>query len=228
MDHGATGVDDQKNHGQLHLNFFYKNAKLIPKRLLEKHDKLYKIARKSNYLPIEELSQDWENDEWINVFRDIITYDEQGNITELLTQDWDSEEWIDAGKATFSYDKQGNVVEFTIQLLFESNWIDYNKSIFIYDEQGNITEELSQNKETNEWVNSSRIIRTYANVETYVDDNKSNILESYTLFSNYPNPFNSYTTITFTLPASQGIRKINNIIINNNFRVTACKQIILK
>ena len=245
----------QKNTEQFQFNIIYNTAKFFPKRLMEKHNKINKIAQTSNYYLIEELSQDWQNDEWIDssntiytydehgmlkemimqrwqndewvdFIKTINTYDEQSNFTGLIAQIWQNDEWIDSNKAINTYDELGNFTEIIMQIWQNDEWVDYSKAIYtydelgtfsglisqdwqneewidsskniyIYDEQGYMTEELSQDWQNDEWVDSSRIIKTYASLTTYIDEN--NTLERYILFSNYPNPFNQTTTITYRM-----------------------------
>ena len=98
----------QKNTEQFQFNIFFNTVKFFPKRLMEKYKKINKIAQTSNYYLMEELSQDWQNDEWVDSSNSIYTYDEHGMLKEIIIQRWQNDEWVDFIKSVSTYDEKGN------------------------------------------------------------------------------------------------------------------------
>ena len=57
---------------------------------------VYKPAQEAVYNMLGVLSQSWIDGEWVNSSKITITYDVQGNRSELLSQSWTNGEWLDA------------------------------------------------------------------------------------------------------------------------------------
>jgi len=118
---------------------------------------------------IEELIQIWENETWVNYEKWTNTYDTNGNPIEWLGQQWQNETWVPSVKYTFTYYANQNVMELLVQRWLNETWINHAKFTATYDNNGNDTESLLQIWENETWVNENK--------HTYSYDANGNLIE---------------------------------------------------
>ena len=64
----------------------------------------------SEYYLIEEIHQDWENNDWTNRTRASYKYNNIGQKIETLLDQWDNSEWDMGNKYEYTYDNKGNEI----------------------------------------------------------------------------------------------------------------------
>jgi len=137
----------------------------------------------------------------IIVSKFIFTYDDQGLMTEELRLSWseETEVWSNSQKITCTYDDQGNIIEKLTQSWYDEEWKNFIVDNYTYDEDGRLTEYIFQSISGDELQPTARRLYFYDYV-TNVAQNTSDTPAKIPLTANYPNPFNSTTTIEYTLP----------------------------
>ncbi len=145
----------------------------------------------------EILDENWVEDSyWENDIRH--TYTEAGNNFHAtkLRQDWNNAEWVNSRYDVFTYDDDWFQTELLEQLWDNDAWLNHQNHYYLW-EDGYMT--LSQTydwEEDRNWVNGSRDTVTYGTLDA--EDN-SIAPNNDLVLSNYPNPFSSTTTISFSV-----------------------------
>lgn len=154
-------------------------------------------------------------DRWRESSRLVYTYDNTERITqtndtinqtiEQITQLW-SGYWVDKEKTTTSYTIKGKnsfPLESITKLWYISYWADpywVNDKLhsYTYDMNKCRTEDLHSRWDGDTWIWWERELYFYSSVtevDTYYEDNIP-----LGILKNYPNPFNSGTTISYSIP----------------------------
>lgn len=158
----------------------------------------------------EELIQIWDEQQWKLFERWIFIYNDIGINTEKIFHEWLYNDWLNLFRVKFTYDEYGNQVEEVWQTWdLDDNWEDNYRYLDEYDSGGKRTSRLTQNSNYGSWVNYQNNIYSY---ELYTELNDIIQNNSFSL-NNYPNPFNSITTIQFNL-TKQSVVNLN--IYNSN------------
>jgi len=166
----------------------------------------------SNYQYLGYLYQTWDGFIWVNNSRVILTYDGNNRLIEQKQQVWDGTLWENYRRNTYEYNPDGYRSLEVIQEYVMGDWENKYKGLYSYDENGNLTELIGQNWDGAIFVNTSRNRYIYELV-TSVENEQ--IVNSFQLYNNYPNPFNPSTKIDFNLPQkSYVILKVYDILGN--------------
>ena len=109
-----------------------------------------------------DLTQIWNDEQWVDDEKVTYTYDIQNNMTEILAQiwNWDSEKWENEERMIYTYDSQNNIDTSVYQFWIFGQWDNIWKEINAYDAQNNIIEIIAQEWET-QWVNSEKCSNSY-------------------------------------------------------------------
>jgi hypothetical protein len=166
---------------------------------------------------LTELFQLWQNDAWVNETRDSYTYDVNGNKLTGLYELWQNNSWINDTKFSYTYDVNENMLTELFQLWQNDAWVNDLKFSHVYDSDGNGILTDTYFWSNNVWANSTT---NYYNVIYYNKMNSnfssfcyrmeasyqmlSNIIIKPTVsqatnLMNYPNPFSTFTTISYQI-----------------------------
>jgi hypothetical protein len=140
---------------------------------------------------IETVGEKWENENWVNDYKEIETYDANGNLTQLVNQSWDGSNWVNKWREMETYDANGveieyvyqewdgtnwvnvqraravnqdangNVLEAVVELWDGTDWIVDYRVLVTYDANGNVAQELDQDWDGTDWVDTDRFLYTY-------------------------------------------------------------------
>jgi hypothetical protein len=79
------------------------------------------------------ITQQWEDEEWLNAYRDVYHFDE-GLLMMLVFQTWDVVEWGDQTRFIHEYDSEGREISYMIQFHDSEGWYDYMKDEYFYED----------------------------------------------------------------------------------------------
>ncbi|MCH8034249.1 MAG: T9SS type A sorting domain-containing protein [Bacteroidetes bacterium] len=157
---------------------------------------------------------------WINGYKITFKYDLNNNLIEELGENWGNENWVNDGKTLRSYDILDRVIEIQTYIWQQNQWIGEYKHSWAYDLQGNLFQELFQLfDETFGWYNYY-LTYFYYELVVGIDSKYAILPEDIHLAQNYPNPFNPSTKIKFTIPhvetgyASTVLLKVYDVLGN--------------
>jgi hypothetical protein len=153
---------------------------------------------------IEKLEKMWEGDEtgWVDNHRTTSTYDGNHHLMEELLQGWDMVNWNNQRHSAYTYDGDGNEIE-EYEREWQNGWVDFQMKTSTW-ENGNMTSRLVQEwNPGRNWVNHEMQSFTYGEL-----DSPENELSSITSLTNYPNPFNPNTTISFSVGENNQLTKL--------------------
>ncbi|MCA9733339.1 T9SS type A sorting domain-containing protein [candidate division KSB1 bacterium] len=136
---------------------------------------------------------------WNNESKESNSYDGSGQILEELYQEWDGSAWVNVRIIISSYNGSA-----TSSILYQnwngSAWENENRDTYIWS--GDLLSEiLTEVWLDNTWQNEERSLMNYA--PTSVATNAK--IPTQFAISNYPNPFNPETTISYSLPQNATI-----------------------
>lgn len=161
-----------------------------------------KMYDESNII-IKESYHNWNGSDWTEGIQNLYSYDERNNKIESIRQGWHNGEWLNDQRHTSVYDDNNKLIEEFYTYWKDSVWSTASsKNKYTYDENDNLIEklDLDYSPNTNTWSNGWRDVYIYTSVTGVESD--ENIVTSYKLSNNYPNPFNPTTLIGYTIPSS--------------------------
>ena len=100
----------------------------------------------------------WIFTEWINQRRYTFIIDNNGNAIEQLWQDWDNQNgaWVNNSLATYTFDDDGRWLTETSQLWIEETWENAFYCSRTFDSDNNLLEETRQGWANDEWGNNKK------------------------------------------------------------------------
>jgi len=115
------------------------------------------------YVCVETISQDWENEAWVNMIKSEFTYDVNDYLIGVHVYMWDNDQWNDASKTEVTNNSNGHPLE---SLLYvwnpDSNqWELLFRDTYTYDGSGLNTEVLSEMWMMTSWMNWGHFTYTY-------------------------------------------------------------------
>lgn len=102
----------------------------------------------------EQYYYEWVGNDWRRVYKILLYYDLEGNLSGLVGYYWESNNWFLDMQQMLQYDSDNNPIEVLTQIWFAGAWHNYRLELVTYDENDNMTEVLVQNWESNNWENN--------------------------------------------------------------------------
>jgi len=160
---------------------------------------------------IEILHEQWLSSEWIENYLNTLLNNESGYVIQDIGQYNFNNSWLNNEKIDFTYDTNYNLVSELYQYWYMNEWYNIDRNSYSYDDLDNMMEVLIEIWESEEWINDEKVEFTYEDVYSN-EENIANIVEIY--LSNYPNPFNPSTTISFSTADKHELTQINIYNLN--------------
>lgn len=99
-----------------------------------------RMEKAAENLQIEMITQDWENGEWVNKEKDIMTFDEaMEEIFSLLNMTWDGANWVNFMRLVTKQDANGLITEMGFDSWRNGKWMPDMLTEFTFDAQKNLT-----------------------------------------------------------------------------------------
>jgi hypothetical protein len=117
---------------------------------------------------LSELSEKWENEQWINYNKVTNTYDSAGKQLSALYEYWENGQWITSQRKVYSYDKDENITSYLNEFWENGNWVEAERKIYTYNQMGLILDYLYEFRDEGLLMQSFRYTYTY--------DEKGNVL----------------------------------------------------
>ena len=148
---------------------------------------------------LSDMTYQFWNNVWTNSQYFKYTYDEINNLIEEKTNTWNGAGWDNKSMSVFTYND--SLLTYQVDRNWDgADWMDIAKTFNSYDEHKNQIENYYITWEDTVWVNNFKNIYEYGTL-TSVNKNPATI-NSFSLFNNYPNPFNPSTFISWQSPIS--------------------------
>jgi hypothetical protein len=153
----------------------------------------------------ENLREEWVDDNWVNDRLRDYSY-ENGNIVEIFEQIWNGSGWENSQLIELTW--ENSVTTYQLYKVWDgSNWVDDIQYTTTF-ENGKPIEDLALEWTGTEWVNDHKIEYLYNTGSLPIEIPKTVIQ-----LSNYPNPFNPETTISFSIKENEtGTLTIFNVL----------------
>ena len=111
---------------------------------------------------IEETSQDWDYSLWINDRKYTYDYDTNNNLIETLAEEWEGNDWANLFHITSTYENNLLSVHI-YENWDNLQWNLNTKEQYFYNDDSLLTERLTQSRENEQWINLSDYLYTYDN-----------------------------------------------------------------
>ena len=138
---------------------------------------------------------------WAPASRYMYEYNALGQETSIIRQTWDAGAWVNESRDLMTYDANGNETLRLEQSWDGSKWVDEARTATTYG-ANNMPSEVLVQVWDGSWQNLERWTLTYQ-FGTHVAADL--ILPTAFTLTNYPNPFNPVTTISYSLATDEKV-----------------------
>jgi len=141
----------------------------------------------------EEFEENWENEMWNNSYLSTFTLAGNYHPADQLSQSWNGGGyWDNSRYSQYTYDNDWNEIE-DFEQEWNDAWENMSLKTYTYNDDGMMIEQLSQDWEpVRNWENDKLQTITWGTLSAGEELVVPNLK-----LSNYPNPFNPTTTISF-------------------------------
>jgi hypothetical protein len=151
----------------------------------------------------ENIRQVWNNTDstWINDYRYLYEYDVNNLLISIKYQDWqqDSLNWKNVWRELYIYTPQNKIATMFKETWTQATgWNNYVQRTYSYDLNNNWIEKITYLWDGTNWNNYYRHLATWLEPVGIQEEQLTSY--SYSLYNNYPNPFNPSTKIKFQVP----------------------------
>lgn len=126
-------------------------------------------------------------------------------------QDWDPlangglGDWVNVDQNVTSVENLRPVIStYRTWDVFLGAWVDEDRETVEYDGEGNVVSSLGEVWDGSAWLNSTLLLMTYDEFSSVAVENDVAV-DGFHLDANYPNPFSTTTTISFSVPTPEHV-----------------------
>ncbi|MEE9431273.1 MAG: T9SS type A sorting domain-containing protein [Melioribacteraceae bacterium] len=161
---------------------------------------------------------DWEENQWVHRRRSVSSFDINSNEILRIEERWNDNQWENSSKYTWTYDSEGNNILFLIESWNDGVWSNSSQSTSTYDVKRNITASLSERWQDNNWIKKSKTSYEY-------DSNGNEIMYLWESIdgSHFFNDYRFVTTYNFEQKEVLSLyeERINNVWTENRLDSTS-------
>jgi hypothetical protein len=103
----------------------------------------------------------WQIDTWVFESRITNTYTTNHNILTSISQNWDGASWLNSTQETYTYNVSGKPVALLKEEWLDNNWSNVFYDLYTYDDSGNLTSGIRQSWEIDNWINEQQYTYSY-------------------------------------------------------------------
>lgn len=103
----------------------------------------------------------WQTDAWIFESRTINTFTTNHLILSTIVQNWDGTSWQNASQDTYTYNVSGKPVAYLREEWLDNDWSNVFYDLYTYDDFGNLISGIRQSWEIDTWINEQQFTYSY-------------------------------------------------------------------
>lgn len=78
----------------------------------------------------QSLTQSWNNNQWVNRYKEVFTYTADNVITNVTESKWQGGNWVNNGKNDYLYDSNANLIDDTYSIWVSNAWKNDTRSLY--------------------------------------------------------------------------------------------------
>ena len=184
--------------------------------------------------PAETINQKWENNQWVNKYKYVYTYNNDNLPILSMNYAWDGLQWVNDDRETLTYNANNKVAEILSEDRVNSEWKNDYKYVYTYDVNNKISTEITY-KWNGSWGEEDRteyVFDSNGNMLSQTgyylgnsNDKTEYIYDFSSFMSNFIHPFNDKTGFDYFIVDFPYVNKLlstNGFIFNsltNSFEI---------